>query len=222
MKRPAFHRVDWMYISLLMFWGASVVLVYAFLHTHHIPLRLFPRLVRREVLEAGAWGPVIILLLYATQTIIPFPTAGLATVSGAVYGPWAGTMLVLLGLILSATISFGIGRFFAEHWSRLHDSAWMKKYRELLEHEGFMTVIVLRLLMFPFDIVGIGCGMSSMSFRSYLLATLLGMIPGTVTFVVLGRALTNPRAWLLFVTLLSVSLVGAWIVRRFPSLQRRG
>lgn len=208
------HRSDWVKLGLLVFWIVFIGCFYTVIHFSGFPLRRIPIELRHWMRDLGPLGPFLILVLYALQTLIPSPTALLGAASGSVYGPWWGSGLVFLGLTLSAVISFGLGRFFGSHFVAFHSSGWLKKYDQLLFEEGFKTVLLMRLFLFPFDIVGIGCGMSRMLFSEYLIATLIGMAPGAVTFVVLGRAFTDPRGWAFFGVLFACSVTLAFFVQR--------
>ncbi|MDO8617917.1 MAG: TVP38/TMEM64 family protein [Candidatus Uhrbacteria bacterium] len=215
------HRAHILKGALLILWIVCVGGLYLVIDATGIPLRQVPALIRREVLEAGWLGPLLIIGLYIASTIIFFSKAGLDIISGAVYGPFLGSLFVLIGLNAAAVVSFYFGRYFGHHFVQEHAKGWMKKYDEILEREGFITVLVMRLLFFPFDIVSFGCGMSRMSFREFVLATCLGSMPGTITFVVLGGAITNPRTWLLFAVLLAASLGLAFFLRRSSWIRRR-
>lgn len=212
MKRV--HLVTVLRVLLFILWAALIVGLYVFIHTQNIPLRHVPKLLRAEVVEAGPWGPLVIIGLYLASTLLLFTKAGIDIISGAVYGPVIGSIFVLVGLNLAASATFYFGRFFGRHFVHAHEHGWIKKYDDLLAQEGFITVFLMRLLLFPFDLVSIGCGMSKMQFRQYFFGTLLGSLPGTVTFVVLGQAFMEPRAWVLFGALLVVSLLFVLILRR--------
>ena len=212
MKRA--HLVNILRIALLIIWVSLIVGLYVVIHTQHIHLRELPQVVRGEVIEAGAWGPLVIIGLYVASTVLLFTKSAIDVIAGAVYGPILGSIFVLIGLNIASAATFYFGRFFGRHFVHKHERGWIKKYDDVLREEGFITVFLMRLFLFPFDLVSIGCGMSEMSFRQYLVGTVLGSLPGIVTFVVLGRAFTHPKSWLLFGALLMLSLTIMLILRR--------
>ncbi len=201
-------------LLLLGFWVACILSIYWFLDASQIPLRELPQVIKNEVDEAGFWGPWMILLSYAVITIIPFPTTVLAFVAGTIYGPFYGSLLVLICMNAASIISFYLGRFFGRHLLHEHEHGWIKKYDELMQENGFMAVVIMRSLFVPFDIVSIASGMSKISFRQYMLGSVLGSAPGTVTVVVLGDTYLHPRSWLLFGCMLFISLALAFLIRR--------
>jgi uncharacterized membrane protein YdjX (TVP38/TMEM64 family) len=58
-----------------------------------------------------------------------------------------------------------------------------------LRAQEFETVLLLRLLGIPFDVVNVGCGILHINPKRFLLATIIGSLPATVAFVLLGAAL---------------------------------
>ncbi|HEU0050684.1 MAG TPA: TVP38/TMEM64 family protein [Patescibacteria group bacterium] len=201
---------------LLVLWGACLFGLYWFLHQHGIRLRHFPELIRTELLRAGSFGPLLVIGLYVASTIFLFTKGSIDIVAGLVYGPVFGSLFILIGLNIAAALAFWFGRFFGAHFVQLHEKGWLKKYDEILQEEGFMTVLFMRLFLFPFDLVSIGCGMSRMSFRQYVFGTLIGSIPSTVTLVALGGTLEHPRSWGIFILLVIFFAGLALLLRRLP------
>jgi uncharacterized membrane protein YdjX (TVP38/TMEM64 family) len=58
-----------------------------------------------------------------------------------------------------------------------------------LRAQEFETVLLLRLLGIPFDVVNVGCGILHINPKRFLLATIIGSLPATVAFVLLGASL---------------------------------
>lgn len=208
------HRAHRNKIILLAFWGLCIIAIYWFLDASHIPVRRLPLWIKQEVLQAGVFGPLIVLISYIVVTLIPFPTAALALISGTIYGPLSGSLLVLICINVASSISFFLGRYFGRHLFSEHEHGWVKKIDDLMKENGFMAVLVMRVLFVPFDVVSIGSGMSKISYREYIVASFLGSAPGTVTFVILGNAFTHPRSWFLFGGTLLISLLCAYALRR--------
>ncbi len=208
------HHVRWLKGLLLVLWVLLIVGVYGFLHTHDIRIRAIPRFIRTEVLAAGWWGPFVIIGLYFASSFLFFSKAALDVVTGTIYGPWWGSLVVLIGINLASTIVFFLGRYFGRHFVQTHEHGWIRRHDELLKTEGFITVLIMRLFLFPFDPVSLGCGMSAMTFRAFAWATFFGSLPGTVTFVVLGDAIAEPEGWFLFGILFLISLgLALWLQR---------
>jgi uncharacterized membrane protein YdjX (TVP38/TMEM64 family) len=68
----------------------------------------------------------------------------------------------------------------------------MEKIKMLSGTYGFTTVLTARLLpVISFDVISFAAGLSGMSLRSFITATGIGMIPGTIVYTVLGHDLMN-------------------------------
>lgn len=215
------HRFDALKIVLLVLWGVSLFSILWLLHAHGIHLREIPRLLRHAVRDAGWLGPLFLLAVYLIRTVVPLPMTSLTVLTGSIYGPVFGSLVAIIGLNLTGMLSFWFGRFLGHHFVDEFSHGWIKKYVGALEEDGFFAVTFMRLLFFPFDIVSIGCGLTAMPFRQFALGTFLGTLPETITFVVLGDAITDPRTWLLFGALLIVSVVLAVLLHRSNWAKKR-
>lgn len=209
----AWHRKDYVRLGLLIVCIVLIGCLYAYLHKHGLIGRRLP-LLMRELAERGGWlGPFIVLLTFALQTIVPIPNIVLAATTGALYGPWLGSFLVIIGWMISAHVSFFAGRYFGRHWLERHASEWLKSYADLLNQKGFQTVLCMRLVQIPADVIGIVCGMTRIRWMEYVIASFLGILPAAITFTVLGRSWNKPIAWIVFGALFLSSIGIAMLVR---------
>lgn len=200
---------------LLVVLLALIGYLYVYLYQHGLTGRQAIRALHGFLGHAGMWGPFIVLLVFALQTVVPVPNVVLAALTGSFYGPWFGSCIVFVGWLVSASVSFAAGRYFGKPALEAHSSsAWVKEYRELVEKRGFETVMFMRVVQFPADIVGLLCGVTRLSYREYIMATALGVLPGAVTFTVLGRSWTHPLAWLVFGALFLGSVALAFVIKR--------
>lgn len=68
----------------------------------------------------GIWAPVIYVLLFAIGTVAFLPGSLFALAGGALFGPFWGSLLNLLGATLGASLAFLTARYLAGDWvSRL-------------------------------------------------------------------------------------------------------
>jgi uncharacterized membrane protein YdjX (TVP38/TMEM64 family) len=209
-----FDRAHWIKIGVLATYIAIVLGIYLFLYLSNIPLKTVPDVIAMHVRAAGFWGPIVLLVFAASSSVIPFPSAGVSVIAGVLFGPWLGALLAVLGLNIAAAVSFWISRILGRHFVSENERGWVKQYDELLSQQGFITVLGLRLLMLPFDFIGFAAGLTRMPFRQFMAASIIGSIPSTVSFVVLGESLSSPRTWGLFAVLFCLSLLIAFFVRR--------
>jgi uncharacterized membrane protein YdjX (TVP38/TMEM64 family) len=209
-------------IFLALVWVGVFVLALHWVHSFGIPYRQMPHALRELLHQLGWMGPLLLIILYCIRPLFFFiPTSLLTIVSGSLYGPFAGTVLNLVGDNLSAWIAFMLGRLFGRRLVREHERGWVKKYDAVLKEEGFFAVLFMRVFFFPFDTVGFGCGMTAMSFRQYAWATFLGILPGTITLTLLGHAFTNPKGIATFVVVLAATLGLVFFAQRSTWVRTR-
>lgn len=154
---------------------------------------LSPQRVQNFVRSFGVWAPLVYLGIYA-QPIIPIP-AGMVTIAGGLaFGPFWGTLIVLIGATTRAVLEFLIARFLGQRAvSKLLKGKTANLNQKLGEND-FQAVLLIRLIPnLPFDVQNYGLGLTCVKFTPYFIATALGMIPGTFAFVFLGYSLTDPK-----------------------------
>jgi len=126
--------------------------------------------------------------------------------SAVLFGPFIGWIYTYIGENLSATVAFFAARYFGRNFVKENENAFIQKYDKKLKTNGFETVLILRLIpLFPFDFVNYASGLSSIKYRHYIFATLLGVIPGLTAYIFLGGSLTNP--YLIIPTIFLFSII---------------
>jgi uncharacterized membrane protein YdjX (TVP38/TMEM64 family) len=161
-----------------------------------------PRLIKAELLSLGAWGPIAYILLYAIGPSFLVPGAVMTIAGGLAFGVFWGAIWSLVGANLGALIAFAAGRFLGKSFV---EGIIGKRFQHLMQslvRNGFYVILYLRLVpVIPYNALNLLAGASPITFRDYLWATLLGMIPGTVLFAFLGDALWHPTSPRFFVAI---------------------
>lgn len=146
------------------------------------------------------WGPLLYLFLFVLRSILFF-SAGILSIAGGIIfgsgeqGNWALAFLyVLLGTVSSALASYALARYFGgdlvqRFTNRSEDTRKWTSYMEHLRQNGFMTVLLMRLLLLPFDPINYLAGFVGVGWRSFTLATVLGVLPTAFAFVSFGAAI---------------------------------
>jgi uncharacterized membrane protein YdjX (TVP38/TMEM64 family) len=137
----------------------------------------------------GPWAPAALLLLQAAASLLFIPRLAVTAAAAVLFGPWQGFALGLLGATIGAGASFLLARHvFADRVApRLR--ARLPAVFAAAESGGIRTVAALRLLpTVPHAAVNYAFGLTNIAFSSYLLGSLLGMVPSTVAGVSIGAA----------------------------------
>lgn len=148
------------------------------------------------VARRGA-AAVPFVVLYACAAVVLLPDSLLTIAAGALFGLAWGLALVSMGSMLGAAAGFFLGRSFARDWVRRRTERW-PRFRALdraISRHGFWVVFLTRLSpIIPYGLLNYAYGITTVRARDYLLASWIGMLPGTVLYVYAGTAAANLTA----------------------------
>lgn len=137
----------------------------------------------------GLWrAAAIYIVLYTVRPLILFPATLLTVASGLVFGPWLGIAFTIVGENASANFAFLLSRWLGRRWVDELETGTLRMWDEKIRENALVSVLLMRLLYLPFDVVNYGCGLTSMRQRDFFLGTLIGIMPALITFVLLGGA----------------------------------
>lgn len=187
-----------------------VIVLLVLLLVHFIGVsRLTPESIRNLIISFGWWGPAVYIFLYTIRPLLLFPAIILTLAGGLAFGPWWGTLYVLIGGLLGACLCFLIARSLGREKMKkyLGDFPQLQNFDDQVAEHGFRTMLIMRIVpIFPYDPVSYLAGLSNMKFRDYTVATAIGMVPGAFAYNVLGCSLTDmlSPAFLMAVVLVAV------------------
>lgn len=148
-----------------------------------------------DVIRAlGGAGVALYAGFFLLATIVFVPASPLTAIAGFLYGPLWGTLLVSLAGGASALVTFLIGRTIARPWvgRRLVSHPRLAKIDLAVAHGGLRIVFLLRLAsVVPFAPLSYVLGASRVSFRDFVFASWLGLLPGTFLYVYLGSLVSS-------------------------------
>lgn len=165
----------------------ALALVLAAVRYFHLQDRLKPIL--DWVSGLGTWGPVIFIGLYVVATVLFIPGSVLTLGAGAVFGVLWGCVYVSIAATLGATCAFLVGRYLARDAiaRRLEGNPRFAAVDQAVAREGWKIVLLTRLSpVFPFTLLNYAFGLTQVRLREYVLASWIGMMPGTVMYVYFG------------------------------------
>jgi uncharacterized membrane protein YdjX (TVP38/TMEM64 family) len=157
----------------------------------------------------------IAFVVYAGSTALSLPGGLVLSLAvGFVFGRWVGTALVVAAATVGATLVFLAARYlFADAARRRLGSVGEKINAGFTDH-AFSYLMFLRLVpLFPFFLVNLAPAFTSIPLRTYVLATAIGIVPGTFVYVNLGQTLGRIDSLSGLVqreTLLAFGLLGAF------------
>ena len=152
---------------------------------------------------------------YSLSTAMSLPGGTvLSLLLGFLFGRWTGTVLIVISATIGAGAIFWLARYFFADWAqaRLQQSAMSQKLLNGFEADAFNYLLFLRLVpLFPFWLVNLAPAFTSVSMRTYLITTFIGIIPGSFIFANLGQSLGRIESMnqlLSGQTIIALSLLG--------------
>jgi uncharacterized membrane protein YdjX (TVP38/TMEM64 family) len=141
------------------------------------------------------YGFPLYVAVYMIRPVFLFP-ATLATMTATyLYGPVQGIAYALVASNLSTMVAYLIGRFFGSGFlQNIEQNKTIGIYAGRLRQESFQTTLILRFLFLPYDLVSYFSGFLNIDLRWFMLATVLGSIPGTISFGMLGASIQGDFA----------------------------
>lgn len=152
--------------------------------------------IREAIAAYGALAPLAYMVFNSLAIALMAPGIPLLLVGIALFGPVSGTIYSFISGMVGATISFLIARHFGRQVKRAAFKSHTRAITELSAYEkkiarnGFAVVFFLRLFpIFPPGALNFALGLTAVSLRSYVLGTILGVLPSTILFAYFGSSL---------------------------------
>jgi len=197
----------------VLLWAAVVVAAWvAVLATGADPREVGADALRR--VSGGGWAVPAVLIAYVFRGVVLFPATALALFAGYALGPVVGALVAWLGVLLSASVAYGLARVAgprrtaterraatatlrrdadadadaaAEASEAAHDAR--TGWRARLQRNAFEAILIARLAAVPGDVVNLVAGASRTPVAPFVAATALGGAPGLLAVVWAGASL---------------------------------
>lgn len=143
------------------------------------------------VRESFGFAVLLYCLIYITVVALSIPGASFLTVTGGfLFGSFLGTGLVVTSATCGATLLFFIAKTSLGDSLRQKAGPWLGKMEKGFQKNALSYLLVLRLVpLFPFFIVNLVPAFLRVSTRTFIIATGLGIIPGSFVYVSVGTGL---------------------------------
>lgn len=188
-----------------------------------VPLPSVDRM-RHWATAVGPLFPLAFFLAHAVVTIAPVPRTLFTVSAGVLFGPVTGVSVAVSATTVSAVLAFLLVRALGRDVvaTRLNHPL-IRAVDARLARRGWLAVGSLRLIApVPFSVVNYSAGLSAVRLVPFALATLVGVIPGTVGIVLLGDALAgngDPILLAVSAVCIGVGIVGLVLDARLPVLE---
>lgn len=201
-RKVSLLRGRWLWMAAIL----AIVVAAAIYFRAPARVQLLLQAALDQVRQLGPWGPVLFILLYIVACVAVIPASVLTLGGGTLFGVVQGSIYVSIAATLGATAAFLVGRYLARDWvtRKLGAHPAFVAIDKSVAEEGWRIVFLTRLCpIFPFFLMNYGYGLTRVSFRDYVLATWIGIIPGSTLFVYIGSLArvgnqqSSPMGWAL-------------------------
>src|SRR5437867_4747742 len=167
------------------------IVVALFVAMKFLPVREWLTNFNNWVGQMGAVGIFIFIAVYVVATVLLAPGSVLTIGAGFAFGLWKGFLAVSAGATLGASLAFLVARFIArekiEAITRRNET--FRKIDNAIGKQGAKLIFLLRLSpIIPFNLSNYFYGLTAVKFWPYVLASWIGMMPGTCLYVYIGTA----------------------------------
>jgi uncharacterized membrane protein YdjX (TVP38/TMEM64 family) len=165
------------------------IVIALFLAMRFLPVQQWLRSFNDWLGQMGVAGIFIFIGVYALATVLLAPGAILTIGAGFAFGLWKGFLAVSAGATLGASLAFLVARFIARDKVEAiaKGNEKFRKIDNAIGKQGAKLVFLLRLSpVIPFNLSNYFYGLTGVKFWPYVLASWVGMMPGTLLYVYIG------------------------------------
>ncbi len=172
------------------------------------------------IARAGVWAPVAYVLLASVLPVAFVPRMVLTAAAAALFGYTYGVVLGTVAGMGGALAGYWLGWKLGYPWIHKHGGRRAKWTMEFIDRHGFIAIILGRVCpVMSCEVVSLASGIAGVPLRSYVLATLVGILPGSFLYAAFGSSVVaKDQGWVTFWSMilfagLSIATVGwFWLV----------
>lgn len=159
-----------------------------------LPIKMWVLELRAAIISLGWLSVILFIALYAVATILMAPGAPMSITGGLVFGLW-GIPIVATGATIGCAAAFGIARLRRPPDKQPSRNPKIQAIDDAICVNDWKVVMLMRLSpLVPFNLQNYVFGFTNIRFSRYLLASFLGMLPGTAVYVYIGSLSANMSA----------------------------
>lgn len=150
-------------------------------------------ILKKFVMDHYTTAVVIFIFAYFIATTFSLPTGLVLSLAGGfLFGAVPGTVYINIGATTGATALFIGSRYFFGDYFQSKYKANIKSLNEELEKNGKSYLLTLRLIpIFPFFLVNLMSGLSTIALTTFVWTTAIGIIPGSFVYAYAGSQLSS-------------------------------
>jgi uncharacterized membrane protein YdjX (TVP38/TMEM64 family) len=141
------------------------------------------------LLHAGLWAPILYILFYVLATACLLPSTPLNLTGGVLFGLGFGMLWTGIGAILAAIVLFTFTRSVGHDLVAQRMAGRLQNMNAEIRRGGKFYMFAVRLLpLIPNGLINYGSGLTSISFRDYVIGSVPGTVLGILPPVLIGSS----------------------------------
>lgn len=155
---------------------------------------------------------IYMLLTIAGCAFLALPGVTFAIFAGLLFGPVLGTICCSAATTIGAVLAFAAGRFFLKDAVRpmVIKNKYLNKW--LFDNSGkiqlFVLIITRLVPVFPYNLQNFAYGITDINFSTYMIGSLVFMLPGTAMYTVGTAGLADKENRMLYMGIAAVLAIG--------------
>ncbi len=155
---------------------------------------------------------IYMLLTIAGCAFLALPGVTFAIFAGLLFGPVLGTVCCSAATTIGAALAFAAGRFFLQDTVRpmVIKNKYLNKW--LFDNSGknqlFVLIITRLVPVFPYNLQNFAYGITDIKFSTYMVGSLVFMLPGTAMYTVGTAGLADKENRMLYMGIAAVLAIG--------------
>jgi uncharacterized membrane protein YdjX (TVP38/TMEM64 family) len=175
-------------------------------------------------------APLMFMAIYAAVIALSIPGGAVLTVAGGfLFGVGLGTLYVVLAATVGASLVFLAAKTALGDSLRQKAAPWLRRMEDGFRENALSYLLFLRLIpIFPFWLVNLVPALLGVAFPTYVVATFLGIIPGTLVYASVGNGLSavfeagqSPDLGIIFKPAIILPIIGLAVLALLPVAYRK-
>ena len=130
---------------------------------------------RTSLAQRGLWGVAVFIATFAAGQLLRVPSTVFVAAAVAIYGRSLGTVVAVLGAMVSASVTFSVVRAFAGKALVDVQRPIVRRLLTRIDARPVVTVALLRLLFQTAPPLNYALAMTAIRWRDHLVGSLLGL-----------------------------------------------
>ncbi len=188
------HGNKWIKLLIVAVFAGALIAFFALGGQKYLSLEMIKA--NRDALLAYTQEHRLLMIaiafgIYTLAVACSLPGALILSLTcGFLFGRWVGTAVIVSAATCGATLVFLAARYLFADWARSRMGQLGQKINEGFSENAFNYMLFLRLVpAFPFFLVNLAPAFTNIRLSTYVLATAIGIIPGSFVFANLGETL---------------------------------